>query len=87
MVGLHVMPVVEYGCLSLQGMEVCGSIPELVHSPLCMDCWRKPTSASEELLAVGDIGGCVSLFSLEQHWAEPKRSENRYAVAKAPASL
>lgn len=60
-----------------QGMEVCGNIPELVHSPLCMDSWRKPTSATEELLAVGDIGGCVTVFNIEEHSTEAKRSENR----------
>ena len=60
-----------------QGMEICGSIPELMHSPLCMDSWRRPTSATEELLAIGDIGGCVTVFNLEEHWTEEKRSENR----------
>ena len=60
-----------------QGMEMCGSIPELMHSPLCMDSWRRPTSATEELLAIGDIGGCVTVFNLEEHWTEEKRSENR----------
>lgn len=62
-----------------QGMEVCGSIPELMHSPVCMDSWRRPTSATEELLAVGDIGGCVTVFNLEEHATEEKRSENRYS--------
>ena len=60
-----------------QGMEVCGSIPELVHTPVCMDCWRRPTSATAEVLAVGDIGGYVSLFNIEENWSEQKRGENR----------
>lgn len=61
----------------LQGMELCGSIPELVHTPVCLDCWRRPTSATDEVLAVGDIGGYVTLFNLEQNWSEQKRSESR----------
>lgn len=65
----------------LQGMELCGSIPELVHTPVCLDCWRRPTSATDEVLAVGDIGGYVSLFNLEQNWSEQKRSENRSVPA------
>lgn len=63
----------------LQGMEVCGSVPELVHTPVCLDCWRRPTSATDEVLAVGDIGGYVTLFDLQQNWSEQKRSENRSA--------
>ena len=63
----------------LQGMELCGSVPELVHTSVCMDCWRRPTSATEEVLAVGDIGGYVSLFNLQENAHEPKRSENRSA--------
>lgn len=65
----------------LQGMELCGSIPELVHTPVCLDCWRRPTSATDEVLAVGDIGGYVTLFNLEQNWSEQKRSENRSVPA------
>lgn len=65
----------------MQGMEVCGSIPELVHTPVCMDCWRRPLSATEEVMAVGDIGGYVTLFNLQDNVSEPKRSENRSAHA------
>ncbi len=63
----------------VQGMELCGSIPELVHTPVCLDCWRRPTSATDEVLAVGDIGGYVTLYDLQQNWSEQKRSENRSA--------
>ncbi|KAL0019122.1 hypothetical protein WJX79_001934 [Trebouxia sp. C0005] len=64
----------------LQGMEICGSIPELAHTPVCMDCWRRPSSATEEVLAVGDIGGYVTLFNLAENASEPKRSENRWGL-------
>ena len=66
-----------------QGMEICGSIPELAHTPVCMDCWRRPSSATEEVLAVGDIGGYVTLFNLAENASEPKRSENRSADQSA----
>ncbi|KAL3142584.1 hypothetical protein ABBQ38_002902 [Trebouxia sp. C0009 RCD-2024] len=66
----------------LQGMEVCGSVPELVHTPVCLDCWRRPTSATDEVLAVGDIGGYVTLFDLQQNWSEQKRSENRWSLGQ-----
>ncbi|KAA6426925.1 MAG: hypothetical protein FRX49_03249 [Trebouxia sp. A1-2] len=63
-----------------KGMEICGSIPELAHTPVCMDCWRRPSSATEEVLAVGDIGGYVTLFNLAENASEPKRSENRWGL-------
>ncbi|KAL3152253.1 hypothetical protein ABBQ32_001332 [Trebouxia sp. C0010 RCD-2024] len=65
-----------------KGMEVCGSVPELVHTPVCLDCWRRPTSATDEVLAVGDIGGYVTLFDLQQNWSEQKRSENRWSLGQ-----
>ena len=70
-----------------QGMEICGSIPELAHTPVCMDCWRRPTSATEEVLAVGDIGGYVTLFNLAENASEPKRSENRSGDEPARKSI
>ncbi len=70
-----------HNLIGLQGMEVCGSIPELEHTPVCMDCWRRPTSATQEVLAVGDMAGYVTLFNLQENASEQQRSESRSADA------
>ncbi len=59
-------------------MELCGSEPELEFSPLCMDAWQKGSVLDrQEVLAVGDIGGRLSLYRLVEHESKSKKSDCR----------
>lgn len=66
----------------VQFFEKCGSAPELEFSPLSMDSWRQVGSLSEEMLAVGDIGGLITTFKLAENPAEDKRSTDRWGLKR-----
>jgi hypothetical protein len=47
---------------------------------MCMDAWHKGgPSSREELLAVGDIGGWLTLYRLTEHESKSKKSDCRWA--------
>ena len=66
-------------CPHLQSHDMCGLMPELEHTPLCLTCWRKGGGlGTEELVAVGDMGGHVHLLRVEEHEREHKKSDSRW---------
>ena len=61
---------------------MCGLMPELEHTPLCLTCWRKGGGlGTEELVAMGDMGGHVHLLHVEEHEREHKKSDSRWGPA------